>query len=43
MEVKECERCGLETKFLYLTMEGHVCQDCMSDIDDEEFEKSMDN
>ena len=39
MEEKECERCGMETKFLYLTMEGNVCHDCMSDIDDEEFEK----
>lgn len=38
---EDCERCGIETKYLYLSMEGYVCFDCMTDIDDEEFEKEM--
>lgn len=37
--IEQCERCGLETRHLHLTMEGDLCHDCMSDVDDEQFEK----
>ena len=36
MEKKICDRCGEEFDYLYLSLEGDVCSDCMSDLDDEE-------
>lgn len=37
----ECEMCELETKHLFLTISGYVCGDCMSAIDDEQFESDQ--
>jgi hypothetical protein len=34
----ECERCGEVFEHLFLSVEGYVCHDCMSDLDDEQFE-----